>query len=322
MERGRAGPRLQRGGLAFDSFEEAGATFISHAGIRWPRRADRVIASDVTTRLVGARRGNVLGSPFRRPFSLGPLTLELLPAAFSPGAASLLVARGEDRLLYVRAVGSSFSLRREGAASRRCRLLVLGSIRGIGGEQGPAEEESSVEARLGAIRERLAGLVEAGELPVLVCSPLGEAAPLAVWLSEQEVAVRAHRVVHRILSGLLAAGRLKIRVLRFEGRLDPSASLLWPRGIPVPAELAGRRTHPLLVAGDAEQSTSIRAAGCRDGVAVSSRVGRQGWVEFLERCGPEQVVLPEAPPAWMADALAAREVGIEVLCAPTQIPLF
>lgn len=322
MERGRAGVRLQRGGLAFDSFEAAGATFLSYAGVRRPPRQGRVIASDVTAQLLGPGRQELLGSPLRRPFSLGPLTLELLPAAFSPGAASLLVSRGEDRLLYARAVGSSFSLCHGGAASGRCRLLVLGSLHGIGADQDEAEEERARSARLEALGERMAGLVAAGDLPVLVCAPLGEAAPLASWLSDRGVALRAHRGVHRILSRLLAAGRLRTRVARFQGTLEPSASLLWPRGTPVPAELAGRRTVGLLVAGDAEQRSALRAAGCRGGVAVSSLAGRQGWLELLDRCGPEQVVLPEAPPPWMAEALRAREVGIEVLSAPRQIPLF
>ena len=77
---------------------------MSHAHADHIGRHERTIATAATLRFMTHRLGKVhapLPAPYGRPFELGPLSLELLPAGHILGSAQLRVIREDGkRIVY------------------------------------------------------------------------------------------------------------------------------------------------------------------------------------------------------------------------------
>src|SRR5437660_152435 len=90
--------------LALDATRKAPLCFVSHAHTDHIGRHERTIATAATLRFMAHRLGKVgspLAVPYRRPFELGPLVLELLPAGHILGSAQLRVIRADGtRVVY------------------------------------------------------------------------------------------------------------------------------------------------------------------------------------------------------------------------------
>ena len=83
--------------------------FVSAASAVASPRHGQYLATDITLSLLGRRArptdpGSHLAVPYGHPFTLGSLRLELFRSGHAAGSASLLVCKGEQRIVYAGAV--------------------------------------------------------------------------------------------------------------------------------------------------------------------------------------------------------------------------
>src|SRR5512141_2787329 len=104
VELRRGGLHLTGTSLWLDATRKTELSFISHAHSDHIARHERVIATSPTVALMTHRLGKLpaaLPVPYNRPFELGPLVLELLPAGHMLGSAQLRATRADGvRVTY------------------------------------------------------------------------------------------------------------------------------------------------------------------------------------------------------------------------------
>lgn len=304
--------------LGFDTFGETGVTFISHAGVRLPRRPGRMILSSVTAALLGKGASQALATPPGRRFSLGRLELELLPSGVAPGATALLVSVEGQRLLYAGELGSGPALGcGERPRARRCHHLVLRPHFDGARDVLPPPQETFDE-----LCDLLRDARTVGEVPVLRGRALGRLLALPGPLVAAGFRVRAHRRIHRHLGILREVGLPVERVPRFEGRATPGEILLWPRRAPPPPHGSGTALRHVLVSGRALRPEAAGEAGCALGVPLSARADLPALVAYVKACGPEVVSLTRAPSAAFRSALERLGVRWKVVGPPAQLSMF
>lgn len=178
--------------LWLDALEARRFCFVSSGHVRQLAHHGRVLATPPTVRFLRARLGigDALIAPFNRPFGLGPLRLELMPAGSMLGAAQLLVELDHERIVYTGWLGPV-----EGIDTairpqiRRCDRLILNTHERI--LETASERDAGRRALLTCIEEVHAR----GELPVVLCEALGLAQEVVSWCRRKRLRVRAHRTI-------------------------------------------------------------------------------------------------------------------------------
>ncbi|HYX91607.1 MAG TPA: MBL fold metallo-hydrolase, partial [Myxococcaceae bacterium] len=134
VELRKAGLHLSGTELWFDANRKSDLSFVSHAHADHIARHARVIATAATLRLMQHRLGKLHGAlpvPYRRPFDLGRLVLELLPAGHVLGSAQLRVIREDGtRIVYTGDINFTNALTAEPAEIADCDVLVIESTFG------------------------------------------------------------------------------------------------------------------------------------------------------------------------------------------------
>src|SRR5262249_60499016 len=100
VELRRGGLRLSGTALWLDATQKSELAFVSHAHADHIARHERVIATSATLRFMTHRLGEIsaaLPVPYNRPFALGALQIELLPAGHMLGSAKIHVSREDGR---------------------------------------------------------------------------------------------------------------------------------------------------------------------------------------------------------------------------------
>src|SRR3954468_14170505 len=134
VEMRRGGLHLTNSVLGLDARRKSELSFVSHAHTDHIARHERVIATRPTLRFMEHRLGplqSALPAPYRRPFELGPLNVELLPAGHVMGSAQIRVTRDDGhRVVYTGDISLEPSLTSEAAEIVECDTLVLESTFG------------------------------------------------------------------------------------------------------------------------------------------------------------------------------------------------
>ncbi len=315
---GRRGPRLAGGSLAFDTFGEAGATFVSQPDLRIPPRPGRLILSDLAAQLVGARADQALAPPLRRRFTLGELELELLPTGAGVGAAALAIGVRGDLVIYAGEVGleSPFGLG-EKRLARKCRQLVVTPVYDQPRDLFPPAQEA-----FGQLCELLRDALAVGDVPVLRGRALGRCLAMVAPLSDQGFTVCVHRRVHQALGVLRRAGLPVGRARRYAGQAVPGEVLLWPVEAAPPLKPAGAALRQVLVSGRAVRPAAAGEAGCELGVPIADRADLPSLVAYIRACRPEVVSFTRVPSAALSDALSHEGIAHEVLGPVAQLSMF
>ncbi len=325
----RAGIRIAGTVVTCDGSAASDLVFLSHAPVLsahrrggLPRlgsgnRRRQLLSTDATLTLlgpVGARlRPHALVAALGRPFALGDLRLELFSSDHLPGAASLLCEQAGRRLLYAGPTGDGADLRAADA--------VCVDARWAAADLELPDSAAARAALLDACRHGDAGLA-----PVLLVDPPGLAPVIAQGLVEAGLSTRTHRkilealAVYRQALGLVRPSAV---LQRFSGRLAPTELLLWPAGVPVPAQASKsgvRRT--LLVGPDAPRQAVRQRVGATDGVAFPFGADAARLIRYVAATGASQAALVGAPDDHLADLLRARGVTAYRLGPPRQMPLF
>lgn len=313
--------------LWFDARTARDLSFVSHAlhpGIRFHAR---ILASSTTAELLQAllgaprrkRRGPlILAVPPGQAFSLGELSLRLIPAGLF-GASAMFVSWRGTTILFGGAGAVSCGGLTSSGQPPRCHVLVLDCAAHDAGEQSSLTARLrplSAEHELEIVRQANETLAS-GLTPVVCCPPVGAAQQLAVGFLRQGLAVSAHPSI-RAAAAVFAAHDYLVsqsdlsRLRRYDVRVgfDPIARpevLLWPD------------RHP-----SAERFDSLPRARILRVARAEQRETRSSHAHLLaeiERCQPDHVVLAGDPPSTLVEALRERSLPLQVLRISKQLEL-
>ncbi len=292
--------------------------FMSRAlGGPWPGHRT-LLATPETLALQGTQAppGRVLPCPVFRPFRLGPLTLELLPAGGQLGAAQLRVEHDGGATVYASRVRMGTSPLSLAARVRRCERLVLACPR-----PGPEAIWPSEAEMHGSLIERVQRALVEGRAPLLLAEPLGVAPELLVVLERAGIPTRCHRRLASVARCCRSFGAdVPGRAL---GRRLPAAhALVWPLALRDSPVLRRLRSELLPIAVDERAVWAAdalrRSARTPEVLPWSVRSGVAELLTYVELASPRSVLVAGSGSGPLLESLRARHVPVAAWEQPSQ----
>jgi putative mRNA 3-end processing factor len=269
----------------------------------------QLIATAATLAQLGAAPGPHLAVPYRRPFTLGTLRLELMPSGHALGAAALLVDRGDRRVLCAGVVAPGGGLGEPGEV-RRCDILVVAAPYGTERHIFPPVDEAAAAA-LDDARSALA----AGAPVAWLVSSASKGLDAAARAVAAGLEVSAHRSIHHAARRLAAAG-LAVPPL---ARARPHGLVLWPVRERARLAAALPAARVVLISGLACEPEQVTALGADAAYPWSNAADRGRLLALIAATGAARVYLTGRSAEAVAHALGAPA---RVLAAPRQLGLF
>ncbi len=321
VELRRGGLHLTGTALSLDARRKCELSFISHAHTDHLARHERVIATTPTLRFMTHRLGSVpsaLPVPYNRPFLLGPLEVELLPAGHILGSAQIRVTRADGRrVVYTGDLNVTPSLTAEPLQVARCDTLILEAT--FGHPRYVFPPKATVLEQLEAFIRRT---LDAGATPILLGYALGKAQELIKFLRQRGFALCAHSSICDISEMYGEFGVSLDGVRCFHGSVRPGEVLVFPPGLARSPAL--RQVHPrslAILTGWAVDPSRARWHGADAAFALSDHADFDGLLSYAKATGAREIITH----CGFADELAAalREEGLEAraLGKPLQLPL-
>lgn len=212
--------------LWLDARRKSPVSFVSHAHSDHIARHERVIATAPTVKLMRHRLGEVqsaLEVPYRTPFTLGSLKLELFPAGHVLGSAQIKVTRDDGhRLVYT----GDFSLERlataEPAVIAECDTLVMEATFGHPRFRFPPRDQVFDEVERWARKH-----LERGVRPILYAYSLGKSQEAIAQLHARGLKACVHPSVHAV-SEIYRASGVAVPTRVFDGTFEPDEVGVFP----------------------------------------------------------------------------------------------
>ena len=271
----------------------------------------QLIASAATLAQLGAAPGPHLAVPYRRPFTLGTVRLELMPSGHALGGAALLVEHGGARVLCAGVVAPAGGGLGEPAEVRRTDVLVIDAPYAAAHHVFPPVDE--VAAR---VVDDASRAVAGGATAVLLVTSASKGLDVAARLVAAGLEVSAHRSIHHAARRLAAAG-IPVPALR---RARPGGVVLWPvRERARLTGLAAARRRVVLVSGLATEPAAVAALDVDAAYPWSNAADRAGLLALIASTGASRVYLTGRG---ADDAAAALGPHARALGAPRQMALF
>lgn len=279
------------------------------------RHHQRLVTSVDTVTLLSDRLGatDALASPLGRRFSVGELVLELVPAGFMVGAASLLVEHRGCRVLYCGGLRPEPGWLGEAGQVRAVDVLVLDSQGAAGPKRLPVQRRTARELL------RWTGEVLAeGDSPVLVAEALGMAQELCHLLASEGLKVRAHRAVAKWNRRVRDCGVPLARAPELRRPLGPrEVAVIPPEALEALPRLAPRG-RVALVSADAAELSSRQTLGAEVGFALSCHADDEALRRFVVDSGARQVYLGPHQGGRLAPSLRALGLGVTCFAPPSE----
>jgi len=308
--------------LWFDAPRERDLCFVSHARIgRFPPHR-KVLCTQATAKLAARplERANLLVSPYGHPFSLGELSIELLPAGHLLGSAQARVVRGGETLVYANDVLLSGTRTAERAQVRPCDSLVVGCAYGDPAIALPDREEVEAEVVRWVLE-----VLDDGATPVLLAARVGKAQDLLQLLGEAGVRVRAHRGIMEHAAVYKELGHAFPNVRGFRGTPARGEAVVWPASLRGSTSIR-RMRRPLRFAvctgrAAVDLPGVLRRARAHAAFPLTSHPDFEGLLGFVRATEARTVYLHRGRVAACAAGLSARGIRAVPLPVPEQLPL-
>jgi len=307
-----------------DALRTREACFVSSAAVPEARRHKQIIATQETLELLpgaGALAGKgaprALAVPYGRSFSLGDARLELFPSGAAPGAASLHVDVGGQRVVYAGTVDPRGGRLPGAAEVRVCDVLVVDATYGHPRFVFPPTAEALAAVR-GWVNETLA----AGDTPVLLASPLAVAPDLIRVLGADHPLRGDHATVE--IARKLRARHALPAIARLAAPPAPGEVILWPRSRREAAAITALpRTRVALVSGWARDADAVARLRVDASFPLGEGADHQALVEYVIATGAPAVYLLHAGgrETELIRILAARGVRAQRVGPPEQLRL-
>jgi hypothetical protein len=328
-----AGVTLEGTQLACDAAGSAtDLVFLSHAkalapgapfGLS-PRRAGRrqLLTTEGTLVLLGKNgeslRGRTLPAVIGRAFNLGGMRLQLIPAGYLPGAASLLCDVGRRRVLYAGTLGRACPSGLGPAEVRSADAVCLDATFGDPRFVLPPFDEAANDLRR-FVETALAG----SHTPVLLVSPFGPAPAVVHILQAAGLPLRVHRSFVQTFARFRKLGLALPMVPPLSDKLGQGEVLLWPpeaRDAPILTSLPSPSFA--FVSGFAVERTAVECMRADLGIALSNQAGFDDLVAYLEATGAQEVALHRGFSETFAEILRGRGFDAYAIDPPRQMELF
>lgn len=185
--------------VSFDSLETSKVSFLSSALLVRGRKkvTTSLIRSVETSKLFLSQKiqvENGLNCQFNRPFSVGPLKLELLPAGSILGSSSLYLEHEGQRILYSPAAMPQKSPIVRRMQLKKSDILILpATLKNI--RKKIASKKKEKERLLDKVQDFK---IKNGIYPIVAAPKLGASQEIIHLLSEQSIPVEVHAQTHRI----------------------------------------------------------------------------------------------------------------------------
>lgn len=320
VELRRAGLHLTGTPLWFDARRKSELSFVSHAHSDHIARHERVIATAATLRLMQHRLGKLKGAlsvPYHRPFELGPLVLELIPAGHVLGSAQLRVIRADGaRVVYTGDLNLAPSLTAEPAGVAECDVLLLESTFGHPRYAFPPRD-ATFDALAAWCREQQAKEV----VPIVLAYALGKSQEAAMALTRRGLRVCAHASIHDVceLYGELGT---PLNVRRFNGAFEPGEVGLFPPHISRSQALQKlRRATAVLTGWAVDGPVAWRRFGADVAFPVSDHADFKSLVKYARDTGAAEVVTHHGFAEELAEELRGRGLVARAVHRPLQLSL-
>jgi putative mRNA 3-end processing factor len=322
VELRRNGLHLAGTPLALDATRKCSLSFVSHAHSDHIARHERTIATAATLRLMAHRLGTLsapLPAPYGRPFALGSLTLELLPAGHVLGSAQLRVTRDDGRrIVYTGDINPMPSLTAEPVQVAECDTLIIESTFGHPRYVFPPREEV-----LGQVESWVRRHQERGAVPVLLAYALGKSQEAMKYLSDRGFPLVAHPSIYEVTK-LYGELGVSIEPLRcFDGRVEPGEVLFFP-----PHQARGGALAPLW-----PRATAVLTGWAVDGPGATRRYGADvafplsdhadcpSLVRYVKATGARDVITHHGFAEELAEVLRDEGLDARALGQPKQLAL-
>lgn len=321
VELRRHGLHLVGTPLSLDARRKVPLSFVSHAHADHIARHERTIATAATLRLMAHRLGPLsapLPAPYHRPFELGPLVLELLPAGHVLGSAQLRVIRESgERVVYTGDINLVPSLTAERAQVAECDTLILEATFGHPRYVFPPREEV-----LGEVERWVRAQLERGAVPVLLAYPLGKSQEAMRYLAERGYRLCAHASIYEVcqLYGELGVPIEPLR--RFAGRVEPGEVLFYPPHLARTGALAALWPRATAVlTGWALDGGAARRYGADTAFPLSDHADCPALVRYAQATGAREVLTHHGFAEELAQVLRDHGVEARPLGTPRQLEL-
>jgi len=322
VELRQAGLHLSGTELWLDARRSSELSFVSHAHGDHIARHRRTIATAATLRLMALRLGKLPGAlpaPYRRPFELGPLSLELIPAGHVKGSAQLLVICPDGhRVLYTGDINPRPSFTAEPLEVAECDTLVLESTFGHPRYRFPPRERvlEEIEAFCRAELER-------GVAPVLLGYPLGKSQEAICFLLSRGLKVAAHASIGEVTRLYEDLGTPIGEVRRFAGTLQPGEVLVYPPRLARTVALTRLRPRRVAVlTGWALDEGAARRYGADVAFPLSDHADFDQLLEYARRTGAREVLTHHGFARELSAALREQGLRARALGQADQLALF
>ncbi|MHB8419247.1 MAG: MBL fold metallo-hydrolase [Myxococcales bacterium] len=315
------GIHLAGSSLWFDAPRRQALSFVSHAHGDHIARHEQVIATDATARLMAQRLGRLPGAltvPYRQPFDMGPLRLELFPAGHILGSAQILVERGGRRIVYTGDLCLSPSSTAEAAAFVPCDTLVVEATFGHPRYRLPSRPEA-----LARVEEMVQRAHANGEIPVLLAYALGKSQEVIRHLGDRGHRLRADDTICALSQVYRESGCALPPVARYRGSVEPGEVLIIPpHRVRAPSIRRLPRRRTAVLTGWALDAEGARRYRADEAIPLSDHADFAQLVEYVERSGAKQVYTVHGFCQPLADELRARGFRASPLDRGLQLELF
>jgi putative mRNA 3-end processing factor len=271
---------------------------VSHAHGDHFARHKKIICTPPTAKLIGHKvsLAALEPHPYREPFMLDHLRLELFSAGHMLGSSQLLIESGGRRIVYTGDFRLRPSLTAEPAEILPCDVLVMECTFGKPRYRFP--DRAAVVQRLVSFIERA---VEERQVPVLFAYQMGKGPEAAKLLNGLGYAVMVAPQIHTIIERYRELGISFPRCEVMNGGNYYGKILMLPpylRHSPMLARLPRRRTA--FLTGWAMDDDVLERYGVDEAIPMSDHADFDELLEYVRRAGPSQIFTLHGPPEFAA----------------------
>lgn len=303
-----------------DADRRTDLSFISHAHNDFIGKNRRILATDKTVRIITRASGKVeaLTSPYRRSFTLGPLTMEMHPAGHVLGSAQLLITRDGKRLVYTNDVNPRQTATAERARPIPCDTLVLPATYGLPMFRFPPREEVYE-----AIKTFVVRCLEDRATPVLIANQIGTAQELMRMLGEAGYRLRVHRSIYDVAKVYRDLGVNLPGSRRFAGTPARDEVVIFPPILRKHASIRKlRKSQTAMVSGNAADPGYVFRHRVDAAFPLSDTADYEDLITFIQETGAHEVYLSSGFIDEMSADLRSRGIRVYSLVKPQQLSLF
>jgi putative mRNA 3-end processing factor len=319
VELRRGGLHLTGTALALDATRKSELSFVSHAHSDHIGRHQRSIATAATLKLMTHRLGALPGAlpvPYNRPFELGTLSIELLPAGHILGSAQVRVTRADGvRVVYTGDLNLEPSSAAEEAQVAECDVLVIETTFGHPRYVFPPRVQVLRELEAW-VRARLAE----GVPPILLGYPLGKSQELIKHLGDRGFSICAPPSTYELCE-LYGELGMPLKVRRFDGSMkEGEVGVFPPFGRSAALRKMTSRATAVLT-GWALDPWAVRRYGADAAFPLSDHADFPSLLRYVKATGASEVLTCHGFADEFAKELRRRGLDAHAVGQPRQLEL-